>query len=172
MNDNKTILFEERQHLASNPLVWISMIFSLGIVVYTGVVYGGLKNVWPAILILLAVNTLLFLMSIRTRIYKEGIGVTFFPFIPSERIYRYNTLKGIWVRKYNPLREYGGWGFKGKATNRALNISGNMGLQLEMNDGRRLLIGTKRPEEIERVLHRLETDHIIKNEIPVREDRF
>jgi hypothetical protein len=53
------------------------------------------------------------------------------------------------VRTYQPLKEYGGWGLKGTSKNRAYNMSGKEGLQLELKDGRRVLIGTRKPADIE-----------------------
>jgi len=44
-------------------------------------------------------------------------------------------------------------GFLGKG--RALNISGSQGLQLEFTDHKKLLIGTNKPEELEKVLHEI-----------------
>lgn len=57
-----------------------------------------------------------------------------------------------YVRHYDPLDEYGGWGLKGTAANRAYNIAGDEGLQLELPDGRRLLLGTQRPAELRAAL--------------------
>jgi hypothetical protein len=44
-------------------------------------------------------------------------------------------------------------GLMGKG--KAFNVSGNKGLQLEFNDGRKLLIGTSKPEELEAFLLQL-----------------
>jgi len=57
------------------------------------------------------------------------------------------------VRKYKPLLEYGGYGIRGFGNNRALNISGNTGLQLVFKDGRKLLIGTKKGHEMIEMLN-------------------
>lgn len=50
--------------------------------------------------------------------------------------------------------DYGGWGFRfglfGKG--RALNVSGNKGIQLVLTDGTRLLIGTNKPDEARQAL--------------------
>jgi hypothetical protein len=59
----------------------------------------------------------------------------------------------IEVRKYSPIKEYGGWGFRyGFKNGKAYNISGNMGLQLILKNGDRILIGTQKPEELETYL--------------------
>jgi len=53
-----------------------------------------------------------------------------------------------YLRRYDPLGEYGGWGIKGTTQNRAYNIANDEGLQLELRDGRRVLLGTQRPAEL------------------------
>jgi len=60
-----------------------------------------------------------------------------------------------YLRRYDPLSEYGGWGIKGTARNRAYNIANDEGLQLELRDGRRVLLGTQRPTELAQALAQL-----------------
>lgn len=50
--------------------------------------------------------------------------------------------------EYSPLREYGGWGIRGLGDNRAYNVSGKQGVALTMTDGRKVLIGSTRAEEL------------------------
>jgi hypothetical protein len=54
-----------------------------------------------------------------------------------------------YARVYRPILEYGGWGircgFKGA---RAYNVSGNKGVQLILQNGKRLLIGSQKPDEL------------------------
>ncbi len=82
-----------------------------------------------------------------TQIKSEGIYVRLFPLQITYRFFPWDSLLKCYVRKYNPVREYGGWGFRlglfGKGT--AYNISGNEGLQLEFTNGKKLLIGTQKP---------------------------
>ncbi len=49
---------------------------------------------------------------------------------------------------YSPLVEYGGWGIKGLPGNSAINARGNRGVRLTLRDGRRILIGSQRPDEL------------------------
>lgn len=66
-------------------------------------------------------------------------------------------MKKVYVRKYLPLREYGGWGLRwgifGSGT--AYNISGNMGIQLVLQNGKKILVGTQKAEECRRILEQL-----------------
>jgi len=57
-------------------------------------------------------------------------------------------LDKVYLRKYSPIGEYGGWGFRYGA----YNIKGSQGLQLKFKNGKMLLIGTQRPEELQKVL--------------------
>lgn len=101
----------------------------------------------PFVLLLLIFN-----LRLDTRITKEGVSVRFIPFIWKYRNYSWETIDKLYLRQYKPIGEYGGWGLRGFGNNRALNIAGNKGLQIVFADGRRLLIGTQKPEEIKTVL--------------------
>lgn len=56
------------------------------------------------------------------------------------------------VREYDPIREYGGWGIRKGRSGAAYNIKGNIGMQLELKNGKRILIGTQKPEEFKKAL--------------------
>lgn len=50
---------------------------------------------------------------------------------------------------YSPLREYGGWGIRaGRGGKRAYNVSGDRGVELTLTDGRKVMIGSQRPDEL------------------------
>ena len=53
------------------------------------------------------------------------------------------------AREYSPMREFGGWGIRTSGDGgRAYNAYGNMGVQLVLTDGKRVLVGTQRAEEL------------------------
>jgi len=101
---------------------------------------------------------LLFLFSIRlkTKITDKGICYRFYPFQFKETKIEWHELKDAYIRQYNSFHEYGGWGLRvgRKDTGHAVNTSASSvrGLQLEFNDGKLLLIGTARPDEVERII--------------------
>lgn len=102
--------------------------------------------------------SLLFLYTrLDTEIRTDGIYVRFFPFHFKFKRYSWDQLSKIFVRKYHPLTEYGGWGLRlsifGKGW--AYNISGDQGLQLVFTDKRKLLIGTQQSDELTTVLEQL-----------------
>ncbi|CAM1366048.1 conserved hypothetical protein [Tenacibaculum sediminilitoris] len=101
--------------------------------------------------------TFIYFFKLTTRIDEIGIHYQFFPFHLSMRKIAWIEIKKIHVRKYDPIGEYGGWGLKGgflwnKRKGIAINISGNIGIQLELKNSKKLLIGTKKEQEAKRVL--------------------
>jgi hypothetical protein len=104
----------------------------------------------------IGVSSLIFIFRLETEITREGVNVRFLPFI-SSRHYPWHTISRSFVRKYNPVLEYGGWGVRFGMFGRgsAFNVSGNQGLQLVFNDDKKLLIGTGKPEELTEALIRI-----------------
>jgi len=102
--------------------------------------------------LVLGINALLYFAELTTKITDEGITILFHPFINSPKAFKWENIKDAYVRKYKPIWEYGGWGIRYRWSGRAYNTSGNMGLQLIMKSGKKILIGTHKPEELEAYL--------------------
>lgn len=95
--------------------------------------------------------------ELETHISSRGIEVRFVPFINKMRHFDWDDIAEAYVREYKPLREFGGWGIRAGLTGRASawNVSGNQGLQLVFKNGKKLLIGTQKMDEIGEVLRKL-----------------
>jgi hypothetical protein len=91
---------------------------------------------------------------LETLIKDDGIYVRFLPFHRSFNYYSWDKIEKVYIRKYSPLKEFGGWGlrFGLKGNGEALNISGNRGLQIVFKNKRKLLIGTNKVVELEEAL--------------------
>jgi len=67
----------------------------------------------------------------------------------SVRVIPFAEIGGLEVREYNAVMEYGGWGIKGWSRRKmAYNVSGNRGVELTLCDGRRIMLGSQRPDEL------------------------
>ncbi|MGF1925789.1 MAG: hypothetical protein ACQUHE_16560 [Bacteroidia bacterium] len=106
----------------------------------------------------------------------EHLGVTYryWPFTKSKTV-SWNQIEHIYLRKYDALAEYGGWGmryrlwfkFRDKAY---IFNDGNVGLQIELNDGKKILFSTSKPDELNLFLINLKRNHNISAiETDVRE---
>lgn len=122
--------------------------------------FGGIPMSNMGLIISTIISLLVTLLIATTRldtmIKNDGIYVRFFPFHLKYKKHPWNTISQIFVRKYSPLSEYGGWGYRLGAKGRAFNISGNQGIQLIFTDGSKLLIGTNRPNEVKESLDQIE----------------
>jgi hypothetical protein len=103
--------------------------------------------------VLLFITLLFLIFRPETEIKSDGIYVRFFPFHLRFRKYDWNNIARSFVRQYSPLSEYGGWGIRfGMRSGRALNTSGNKGIQLIFRNNSKLLIGTNKPDEARNAL--------------------
>lgn len=128
-------------------------------------VYQTDINPW-IVLGIMILNSLVALMMLFTKLktsYNDtGIELTYFPLIIKKKIIPWSDVEYAYVRQYAPIREYGGWGLRYGKKGKAYNTKGNMGLQLEMKNGKKLLIGTQKPEELRLYIHNLEARGIVK----------
>ncbi len=146
---------------------WLAVIAINGLFIYAIVqqvffnIPFGNKPASNFVLVLLEMFLLLllfFIMSIRLKTFytEEGIAYQFFPFQFKATTIYWHQLSDAYLREYNSLYEYGGWGIRfgiskaGKAIN--TSESCNKGLQLRFNNGKLLLIGTKDPDTVQKIL--------------------
>ena len=81
-----------------------------------------------------------------TTVTPDSLTVGLAPFRP--KLIPLSTIATAMEREYSPMREFGGWGIRTSREGRAYNAHGNMGVQLVLDDGSRILIGTQRPQEL------------------------
>lgn len=106
------------------------------------------QSITPLIVTFLA-DLVLIALKLNTKINKQGIHFQLLPFQFREKFISWNEVASIEVRKYSPIMEYGGWGYRyGFKNGKAYNVSGNMGLQLVLKNGDKILIGTQKPDEL------------------------
>lgn len=116
----------------------------------------SLYNFLGTLALIVFASGFIFFFKLKTRIDEQGIHYQFFPFHLKFKLVKWNEINKVYVRKYDAISEYGGWGIKNifwKKNGTAVNVSGNIGIQLELTNGKKLLIGTLKEEEAKRVLH-------------------
>ncbi len=104
---------------------------------------------------ILPILVLFYLLKLRTEIDESGIQYQFLPFHFSAKKIGWTEIQHCYVRTYNPILEYGGWGFRtslGKG--KAFNVKGKIGIQVELKSGKKILLGTQKEEEAKQVIQR------------------
>lgn len=151
------IPFKEVQRLTDS---WLGKIIGAIIFYLTGIQLGQLVGdpSWSSLLgvLILGSSLLLFLgAKLKTRIDREGVTYQFSPFHSTPRFLAWTVIQGSTVRRYSPIREYGGWGIKIGRNGLALNTAGCYGLQLVLENGKQILIGTQKKADLEETIRSL-----------------
>jgi hypothetical protein len=104
--------------------------------------------VLAALAIVLGGGTAVFMLVLKltVRVHPAGVHVRFFPFV--DRDISLREIASWESCTYSPLADYGGWGVRYSWKGTAYNVSGNRGVQFELTNGKRLLIGSQRPDEL------------------------
>lgn len=109
--------------------------------------------------IMLLVLFFLFSIKLKTRITEAGIFYRLYPFQLKEIKIEWSELRDAYMRDYNSFFEYGGWGLRSgtEKTGKAVNTSASSGrgLQLQFKDGKRLLIGTRKPDTMAQLIENI-----------------
>jgi hypothetical protein len=133
-------------------------VFGFGIYqqIFEGVKFGnhpasdtGLIIIFCLVLLLNIALFLLFgLSKLTTVIDKTGIEFRFSPFHFRSHFIYWNMIEKYKVIKYDPLKDYGGWGIKKNKHGKAYTLSGDKGMLLYLKSGERILIGTQKDLEL------------------------
>ena len=94
------------------------------------------------------------LLSIRLnlQVNEEGIKFRLFPLSKAQFVSA-DSLSVAEVIRYKPFRHFGGWGLRWGKYGTAYTLSGSYGLRLETKRGRKILIGTQKPKELQAALN-------------------
>ena len=158
LDDNSKVLFTETQRFRQK-WIWCIVVGVPSLIVIILILnimehpdqFGSdwFVSLIAAIILVGLVAYLLWYSRLDTVIDYEGITYRFVPFHRNPRHITWSSVSAAVVRQYRPIVEYGGWGLRWGFSGLAYNVSGNMGLQLILNNGRRVLIGTQKPLELE-----------------------
>lgn len=166
-------VFTEEQKFRQ-PLVYV--VLSIGLIAtifavasdWESIVQGDMGDKIGALsgLIIVLLVILLFIkLKLKTRIDEKGVFYQFAPFHLTLKLIPWNNISKCFIRKYSAIKEYGGWGMKFnffKNKGKSYTTSGNIGLQLELKNGKKILIGSLKENELQRVLntyqHKIESN--------------
>ena len=163
----------------------VNTVFITGCIMQIGLGnYWGNNPMLDEVLIILTIFMLLLMVimlfaNMRTFVDKDGIHIRMWllPFYTKSKSFLWEDISEIAIRKYSPVREFGGWGIRIGSFNFGLNLgkikfpatrgiksgfksiaytmAGNTGIQFVFQNKKQILIGTNRPEELSETLRRL-----------------
>lgn len=101
-----------------------------------------------ACLVTLGVAWLILRAALITQVYADRLHIRYRGLFVNRAI-PFADIARCYARVYRPILEYGGWGVRWSFKHgKAYNVKGNHGVQLELADGKKLLIGSQRADEL------------------------
>ncbi|MEQ8187089.1 MAG: DUF6141 family protein [Candidatus Eremiobacterota bacterium] len=150
------IIFTEIQKMRQ-PWVWAIIFLPLALVIWhwKKMLPDPVMLILPLIMGILC-PLLFYICNLTTEVRADGLYFRFFPFQLSFHKINVSDIKTYEVRTYRPIMEYGGWGIRYSLTcGKAYNVSGNLGIQLVLKNGSKILFGSQKPEEFVEALKKV-----------------
>ena len=147
-------LFTEKQRF-NQWWLWVLLIATSAVPI--AVLYNEINtkttdsNSLTGLLVLFSVMVLFVILRMRTTITQQSIQLTYFPFVCKTI-----NLSDIETMKVINYGFVGGWGIRfWTSYGTVYNVRGNKGLHIKLKNGRQLVIGTQKPQELEKVVAQL-----------------
>jgi len=163
MNTKNNVKFKEVQKF-KQIILWLVVIIPSGVLLYgviQQVIFGkpfgdqpvsDISLIMMFVLIGLGLPVLFYHSKLITEVREDGIYFKFVPFHFKTHKFLLKDIDKYYIRNYSPIKEYGGWGIRFGPMGKAYNLYGNTGMQLELKNGKRILLGTQRPDEFKQAM--------------------
>ena len=121
-----------------------------------GIFAAAIGGVWIAnryagassLVLLTPIALWLFSLKMITEVRDDELMIQFV-WLWKARHIQISEIRGAYSRQYSPIGEFGGWGIRWSlGGGMAYNVSGSRGVQLELADGKKVLVGSQRSEEL------------------------
>lgn len=120
--------------------------------------FSAVISITFSLCMIFLLNIVVITMKLETEIDESRIIYRYKPFHLKPKIIYWNEVSDFYIRIYKPYKEYGGYGLQRKMKyGRAFTVSGKTGLQLLFKDGKKILIGTQKPKEIEMIVGKIKS---------------
>lgn len=106
---------------------------------------------------LIAISVFYFFVNLRTAYNEKEIIIHYFPFPFFQRRILWNQISRVYVRKFDrsEFKATGLGAFQFANRGKAYHLFSEYGLQIEMMNGDKILIGTRKPKSLQEYLQRL-----------------
>ncbi|UCE78629.1 MAG: hypothetical protein JSV13_08970 [Nitrospiraceae bacterium] len=146
MIDMSGALFYEQQRFISKKLGLVVFLTALALLLLSirNEYISGADMIGPIILVLIAY--LFYKLELTVIIRNTELMIYFPPLV--KRKLPFSEINSCEARTYRPIREYGGWGirYSWRGKGRAYTVKGNKGVQLSLQNGEFVLIGSQKAE--------------------------
>lgn len=149
------VIFSEKQRFIDSVMMKVVLLVILGIdlavlfiIKKTMPQDQQLMVLLPVLAVMVILVVLAYLFSLKVKVLTDGIHYHFGIGEGSFKTITWDEIKSCEKRTYSAIPEYGGWGIRFGPSGKALNVSGNEGVQLILNNDKKLLIGSQKSDEL------------------------
>ncbi len=162
-----TKVFSEKQRF-NQWWLWLLIIAVTGVIfwgfvqqIIMGIPFGNnpAPDVVQYLALAISIGLIVFfrIIALYTRVDARGVTWRFTILHRKERHISWKEIATAQVIRYRPIRDYGGWGYRLGGGGKAYSVAGSYGLKIILYKGKKLLIGTQKPDELKRVLQQFTT---------------
>ena len=129
--------------------IWVWLILLVAELAILFTILTRVMNLFVSIIIIsvgFGFIWLFYRMYLLTIIKEDGIQIKFFPF--TDVIIPFKNIKDYKIKEYRPILDYGGWGIRFNKSDKAYTVCGKIGLQIELSNGKKILLGTQKPDDL------------------------
>lgn len=95
-----------------------------------------------------------FNIYLKTEVFDQRLVIRYFPFI--KKTYTHDDITQADSITFRPIREHGGWGIKYSVNGGwVYSAYGNTGVEVFFRDGKKIIIGSQRPDELASAINSL-----------------
>ena len=160
----KKVLFHERQYFRQ-AAVWI-MLAAIDLVVVASLVYmltmerdagdqAALWAIYGSLLLSLLMTWMFLRTCLEVKVTTSGIHYRFTLFQREPRLLEPAMVQEWAIRDIRPVMEFGGFGIRKSKNVTAYLVSGKKAIVFDLKDGKKLVIGTQKPDSMESALRQL-----------------
>jgi hypothetical protein len=110
-----------------------------------------------ATIITVGIPMLIYQSKLTTKVKDDGFYFRYFPFQLNFKKIDLASIEKYKIKEFSPFSDYGGWGIRKKMFKKetAYIVKGNKGIEFTYKDGKIVLIGTQKPDEIKAAVSKL-----------------
>jgi hypothetical protein len=151
----KELIFKEKQKFTQKWLWLILIILPLLITISPIDLSSDPKLSYLIILMSLSPMILFYFIELRVMLSNKGLQYQFFPFHLKSYTIKLDEITSFEELTYSPIKDYGGWGIRYWFKGKAYNVSGNKGVKIYLKNGKNILFGSKKSNELALVLEQI-----------------
>ena len=150
------IIFSETQLLRQNSFIYVVYFAGLVLILSSAHYFsnnGFNSTFFVVLVVILFINILVITAKLSFIVTEDELRICYFPFTFSKVIIiKKEEIRNISIQIYDPISEFGGWGFRIASKKKAYSTRGNNAIVIEKTNGKLIYVGTQKANEFEKVI--------------------